>query len=154
MRLNSDPIPNFQEKTVPPDTRLAGWSALVRALAVQAPVRRPVAVSEKHVRGSRRQEGGWPVFDKRYWPGEEFGDHLGFALRHEEIDLLVLKRVFAAVPEEAVAAFVRSAPKGAPNRRAPLFVKIDLFCGIAPGNARAGSSADRRNDSDCVAIDR
>jgi hypothetical protein len=118
MRLNIDPIPSFQEKTVPPETRLAGWSALVRALAVQAPVRRPVVVSEKHVRGSRRQEGGWPVFDKRYWPGEEFGDHLSFALRHEEMDLLVLKRVFAAVPEEAVVAFVRSAPKGAPNRRA------------------------------------
>src|SRR5438270_10587742 len=118
MRLNIDPIPTFQEKTVPPDTRLAGWSALVRSLGVEAPVRSPVVVSEKHVRGSRRQEGGWPVFDKRYWPGEEFGDHLGFALRHEEMDLLVLKRVFLAVPEEAVVAFVRSAPKGAPNRRA------------------------------------
>lgn len=118
MRLNTNPIPTFQEKTVPPNTRLAGWSALVHALGVKAPVRRPVAVSESHVSGSRRLQGAWPVFDKRYWPGEEFGDHLGFALRHEEIDLLVLKRVFAAIPGESVAAFVRSAPKGGPNRRA------------------------------------
>ncbi len=39
MRLNTDPIPIFHEKTVPQKARLAGWSALVRALGVQAPVR-------------------------------------------------------------------------------------------------------------------
>jgi len=118
MRLNTDPIPIFHEKTVPQKARLAGWSALVRALGVQAPVRRPAAVSENYVGGSRRTEGAWTVFDKRYWPGEAFGDHLGFALRHEEIDLLVLKRVFGSVPQDAMVQFVRSAPTGAANRRA------------------------------------
>ena len=58
------------------------------------------------------------VFDKRYWPGESFGDHMGFALRHEDLDLLVLKRVFQAVPPDTVNTFVRSAPTGAVSRRA------------------------------------
>ena len=107
----------FQEKTVPPDSRLAGWSALVRALGIQAPVRRPCAVSEKHVRGSRKEEGDWVVFDKRYWPGEDFTSHLGFALRYEDTDLLILKRFFAAVPLDAVQEFVRKAPTGVPARR-------------------------------------
>lgn len=108
----------FQEKTVPADTRLAGWAALVRTFGVQAPVRRPSVVSGQHVKASRREEGGWNVFDKRYWPGESFGDQMGFALRHEDLDLLVLKRLFKAVPQDTVTAFVRSAPTGAPNRRA------------------------------------
>ena len=108
----------FQEKSVPKGTRLAGWAALVQALALQAPVRRPSCVSGQFVRGSRREEGGWTVFDKRYWPGDNFADHLTFALRHEDIDLLILKRAFEAVPQAEIEALVRAAPTGAEARRA------------------------------------
>ena len=118
---NDSRVRIFQEKTAPTDTRLAGWAALVQTFGVQAPVRRPSAISEQHVKASRRVERGWNVFDKRYWQGESFGDQLGFALRHEDIDLLVLKRLFEAVPQDTVTAFVRSAPTGAPNRRAWFF---------------------------------
>ena len=93
---NNDHLPTFQEKTVPADTRLAGLAALVRTFGVPAPVRRPSAVSGKHIKASRREEGGWTVYDKRYWPGETLTDHLGFALRHEDLDLLILKRIFEA----------------------------------------------------------
>ena len=117
-RNNNDRVGTFQEETVPADARLAGWAALAQKFGVKAPVRRPSAVSGQHVKASRRGEGGWNVFDKRYWPGESFGDQLGFALRHENIDLLVLKRLFEAAPQDTVVAFVRSAPTGAPNRRA------------------------------------
>lgn len=118
MRLNPAPITVFQEKTVPDGTRLAGWAALVHALAIPGPVRRPSCVSEQHVRGSHREEGAWAVFDKRYWPGDDFADHLSFALRHEDIDLLILKRIFEAVPHAEIEAIVRAAPTGIPARRA------------------------------------
>jgi hypothetical protein len=93
MRLELAPVAIFQEKTVPDATRLAGWAALTHSLSVSAPVRSPSCVSERFVSGSRRGEGEWIVFDKRYWPGDGFADHLTFALRHEPLDLLVLKRV-------------------------------------------------------------
>ena len=118
MRLALAPVAIFQEKTVPDGTRLAGWAALVQALALRAPVRRASCVSEQHVRGSRREEGAWTVFDKRYWPGDTFAHHLTFALRHEDIDLLILKRVFEAAPQAEVEAIVRAAPTGIPARRA------------------------------------
>ena len=123
---NSDQVGTltFQEKTLPADTRLAGWAALVQTFGILAPVRRPSAVSGQHVKASRREERGWNVFDKRYWPGESFGDQLGFALRHEDLDLLVLKRLFEAVPRDTVTAFVRSAPTGATNRRAWFFYEF------------------------------
>ena len=92
MQINTDPIRIFQEKTVPADSRLAGWSALVRALEVQAPVRRPCAVSNQYVRGSRKEEGDWIVFDKRYWPGEDFSAQLNFALRYEDLDSCVRRQ--------------------------------------------------------------
>jgi hypothetical protein len=116
--INNDRPRTFQEKTVPAESRLAGWASLVHSFGVRAPVRRPSAVSNQHVKASSREAGDWTIYDKRYWPGDSFGDHLGFALRHENLDLLVLKRIFDAVPQDIVAAFVRNAPTGSPNRRA------------------------------------
>jgi hypothetical protein len=113
MRLEPIPIAIFQEKTVPDGTRLAGWAALVQAFALQGPVRRPSCVSEQHIRGSHREEGAWAVFDKRYWPGDTFADHLTFALRHEDMDFLLLKQVFEAVPQAEIEAIVRALWHGA-----------------------------------------
>jgi len=118
MAINDRALPAFQEKTVPAESRLAGWAYLVRTLGVSAPVRRPSVISNSHIKGSRREEGLWNIFDKRYWPGDDFHDHLGFALRNEDLDLLVLKRVFDAIPPETVATFVRLGPTGALSRRA------------------------------------
>lgn len=116
-RPNHHHLPGIlQEKTVPAATRLAGWANLFQTFGITAPVRRPSVVSGQHLKGSRREEGGWKVFDKRYWPGETFGGQMGFALRHEDLHLLVLKRLFQSVPQDTVTAFVRSAPTGAPNR--------------------------------------
>jgi hypothetical protein len=121
MRLEFETPTSFQGESVPEGTLLAGWAALVQALGLQAPVRRPSCVSEKHIRGSQREEGYWRVFDKRYQPGDQFADHLTFALRHENIDLLILKRAFNAVPKAALENYVRSAPSGTPTRRAWFF---------------------------------
>jgi hypothetical protein len=108
----------LHDELVPERTRLAGYAALVSALNVQAPLRHFGCVSDGHVHGTTRRDGRWTVYDKRYWPGDGFGDHLSFALRHEHIDLLILKRVFSAIDPADMANFIRSAPTGAPNRRA------------------------------------
>lgn len=124
MHLDLVHTPNFQESAVPEDTRLAGWAALVQALSIAAPVRRPGCVSNKHIKGSQREEDIWRVFDKRYWPGGSFADHLAFAFRHEDLDLLILKRVFDAVPTDAVEALVRATPTGVPARRIWFFYEM------------------------------
>ena len=121
MRLDLTTPAGFQDKLVPTGAQLVGWAALVQALGLQAPVRQPSCVSDKHVSGSHREEGGFRVFDKRYQPGEQFTDHLTFALRHEAVDLLILKRVFEAVPNAVLEAFIRSTPTGAQTRRAWFF---------------------------------
>ncbi len=121
MRLEFEAPLNFQGESVPAGTQLAGWAALVQALGLQAPVRRPSCVSEKHIRDSQREAGCWRVFDKRYQPGEQFTDHLTFALRHENIDLLILRCAFDAIPKDVLETFVRSAPSGTQTRRAWFF---------------------------------
>jgi Fic/DOC family len=118
MKLDLAPPVFFQEKSLPPATRLAGWSALVQALGISAPVRHPICVSDQYVSGSRREGGGWAVLDKRYWPGENFAEHLLFALRHEHLDLLILKRVFDAVPPVELETLVRAEATSVQVRRA------------------------------------
>lgn len=124
MRLVLAHSPYFQDSAVPDETRLAGWAALVREFSIRTPVRQPSCVSEKHIKGSQREERNWRVFDKRYWPGNSLADHLTFAFRHETLDLLILKRIFDAVPGDAVAELVRAAPTGVPARRIWYFYEL------------------------------
>ena len=114
----------FQDVPLPEATSLAGWAALVHHLDVAAPVRKLSCISEKHVRGNKRREGSWEVFDKRYHPDDTLDGHLSFAFRHEEMDLLVLKRVFNAVPDEAILEIVRATPTGAVSRRVWFFFEM------------------------------
>lgn len=109
--------PTFAGELVPDGARLAGYTALVSALEVQAPVRSLSCVSEGHMRGSSREERNWRVYDKRYWPGDTLGGHLTFALKHEPLDLLVLKRILEKAEPKEIQTFVLSAPTGAANRR-------------------------------------
>src|SRR5262249_3847145 len=51
-------------------------------------------------------------------PGETFADHLGFALRHEDLDLLIFRRLCDAAPADAFAGMIRGAPTGNAARRA------------------------------------
>ena len=121
MHLENRTPSSFQGESVPDGVQLVGWAALVQALGLQVPVRQPGCVSEKHIGGSRREEGSWRVFDKRYQPGNQFTDHLAFALRHENIDLLILKRAFNAVSKTVLEEYIRSAPTGTQTRRAWFF---------------------------------
>jgi hypothetical protein len=75
------------------------------------------------VRGNKRAEGSWEVYDKRYLPEDTLEGHLNFALRHEHMDLLILKRAFDAVPQEEIDAIVRATPTGAFSRRLWFFYK-------------------------------
>lgn len=113
--------PTFRNRPLPREARLAGWAALVHRLGIRAPVAVPSAVAATHIGGSRRSADGWTLFDKRYWPGDALTDHLTFALRHEAIDLLVLKRVLDVLPAAELVRFVAEAPTGIVARRAWFF---------------------------------
>jgi hypothetical protein len=121
MKLGIGDARYFQDELVPAGTRLAGWAALVHALGLKAPVRHLSCISEKFVRGTRRQEGRWEIYDKRFALGDTLADHLSFALRHENIDLLILKKLFDAVDPGELAAFVSATPTGAITRRTWFF---------------------------------
>ena len=142
MRLESSRIQTFGESVIPTNTRLAGWAALVQGLSLKASVRYPSCVSTQHVKGSRRHTEPWNMFDKRYWPGDDVEDHLGFALKHETMDLLILKRVFKAVGENLVAGLVRIAPTGVTARRLWFFYEMLSGRNLDLPDASSGNAVD------------
>lgn len=127
MNVNEAPPLLLQGRLVPPGTRPVGLAALVHTLNVPAPLRRPSCVSDGHVRGSIRHQDGWTVYDKRYWPGPALADHLLYTIRHEDVDLPVLARIFKAAPEDDIRQLVLDAPTSAPGRR--LWYLYELLTG-------------------------
>lgn len=110
--------PQFlQDEPLPEEASLAGWAALVSHFGIRAPLRKPACISDKHVRGNRRFETPWDIYDKRYLPEATLEGHLSFAFRHEAMDLLILKRVFDAAPQEDIEAIVKATPTGTLSRR-------------------------------------
>lgn len=111
----------FQGQVVPPGSRLIGMSALVDKYAVPAPLAKPSCVSDGFIRGGRREQDGWTVFETRFAHDGSDMAHLAFAMRHEDIDLLALKRLFTTAPREELEAgitgLVRREPTGSVSRR-------------------------------------
>lgn len=114
----------FQNEQIPEGTRLAGWAALAKHYDIHAPMRHLSCVSNKHVGGNKKIEGKWGIFDKRYEPDDSIAGHFNFAFRHEVIDLLVMKRIFDAVPKDEICNLVRSTPTGSVARRVWFFFEF------------------------------
>lgn len=114
----------FQEQHIPKDCRLIGRAALVEQLDIEAPVRTPSCVSQHHVKGSVRREDEWRIYDKRYLSDESLTGHLTFALKHEAIDLLALKRIFEAFPQDQLISHINGTPTGPASRRAWFFYEF------------------------------
>lgn len=123
---DSDQEKFFQERHIPANTKLVGFAALVHLLDIEsrAPVRMPSCVSDRYVKGGIREQDGWRLYDKRYQPDNTVEGHLGFGLRHEVLDLLVLKRIFDALPEERLTKYVHEDQGHALSRRAWFFYEF------------------------------
>ncbi len=100
-------------------TRPAGYAALIRMFGIAAPPNwheSMVAEGGMHgvlVAGDVVRE----TYTSRYWPGDELGDHLEFALKYDGVNLAVLALVFAAAGAPRITACIKSKPTGKYSRR-------------------------------------
>ena len=93
----------------------AGYAALIGAYDLRVSLPRNLsAIGDRHRFMAR---DGWRVWSPRHAPDASLEGHLTFALKHEGLDLAVLKRLFAATGPDAVADLVRARPTGAYARR-------------------------------------
>jgi len=102
----------FQGELIPDDVLLAGYSYLVHKYDVKTYVIMPSCISKKHIRGNIIHKNGWSIYDKRYWPGDTDIEHLVFALKHENFDLLSLKRLLEILQISDMESYIKSRPTG------------------------------------------
>lgn len=52
------------------------------------------------------------IYPKAYWPGEEMGAHLEFAIKYDGVNLGILSALFEVIEADEITAWIRSKPTG------------------------------------------
>ncbi|MEN8129531.1 MAG: Fic family protein [Pseudomonadota bacterium] len=94
---------------------LAGYAALIARHGLSVPA--PDYLCAVGIKYKTFDKGRWHIFTPRHKPDDSLHGHLTFALKHEGIDLAVLKALFEQIEPQAIADIVRSEPTGAYSRR-------------------------------------
>src|SRR5271167_2414337 len=111
----SGPVTVFHERALPERATPAGYSALIDAYGLRAPLPRTLSATGEHHR--IRNEAGWRILTPRHAPSADLEGHLTFALKYEGLDLAILNRLFRAVGAAPIEELVRAKRTGSYARR-------------------------------------
>jgi hypothetical protein len=117
----------FRHQPLPEKSRLAGFAYIREIFQLQVPIRRAFCVSDHHIKGTLVEQGVFTVYDKRYWPGDSPIDHLEFALKFEDLDMLCLKEAISKVSIEDLTQWIKKTPTGKIHRK--LWYYYEQFTG-------------------------
>ncbi len=114
-RFSEDAVDIFRERRLPESAALAGYSALIEAFDLAVPL--PLRLSAIGSRHRVVETNGWRLLTPRHAPEPSLDGHLTFALKHEGVDLGVLKGLFEVVAPSQLESIVRATPTGGYARR-------------------------------------
>lgn len=96
-------------------TLLVGYAALIATYDLQCPIPEKLsAISSQHKRYETTQ---WCIYTPRYKAENNLRAHLTFALKHEGVDLGVLKALFQKADKKDIEAWLKSEPTSVYSRR-------------------------------------
>jgi len=101
----------FQDKLLPTSCSLIGYSWLLHNFDINVHLRELCCISKKRLAAQKTQKSGWAVFDAQLSVSETPYANLEFALKHETIDLLILKEILRAFPKENLLENIQLNPK-------------------------------------------
>ena len=82
-------------------------------------------VSSSGTHRSKVQDGAThDIYPTRYWPGEQVGNYLEFALKYDGVNLGLLAQIFEHVSQEELTAYIKSKPTGKYARRIWFFYEF------------------------------
>jgi len=111
----SGPATVLHERRLPEAATPAGYAALIDAYHLSVPL--PATLSAIGTRHRLIERQGWRILGPRYAPAATLEGHLTFAMKHEGLDLAVLKRLFLTIGAAEIEALVRAEPTGRYARR-------------------------------------
>jgi Fic family protein len=115
----SPPVSIFHESLLPAPASPAGYAALIGAHGLKVPL--PRVLTSVSPQNKSAASADWRVLPARYAPEASLEGHLTFALKHEGVNLLLLKKLFEAIGPRPIENMVRNAPTGIYARRVWFF---------------------------------
>lgn len=111
----SHKITVFHNRLAPEPGLIVGYGALIIKYCLKVPIPDTLSIiSDKHKRYSTEE---WEVFTPRHAPNDSLVGNLTFALKHEGVDLGVLKGVFSSVAVDDIEYIVKDEHTGYYGRR-------------------------------------
>lgn len=107
----------FYGRVIPSDCNLVGHSWLINQLHLQVPVRTWSCVSKKRLSHHVEQRDGWTIYDSTLSKLDNISNHLEFALKHQSMDLVLIKRVLQSWGKEETENYVLTNKKGLYQRK-------------------------------------
>ncbi len=107
----------FQNKFLPDNSNLIGFSWLIKYLGLTIPLKNPSSISNKRLTSQRINKGDWILFDAQFKIEESAYSHLEFAIKHENLDLLVLKYILKSFSKEELIKNIQTNPKRTINKK-------------------------------------
>ena len=111
----SQKITVFHGRTTPEEGILAGYGAIIDAYNLRVSIPNQLALISFKKRKYITEN--WKVFTSRHQPEDTLYKQLIFALKYEGVNLLVLKKLFKAVPQQEIEAIIQSELLGQYSRR-------------------------------------
>lgn len=134
-------VEGFRDEWLPESATPAGYAALIDAYGLRAALPRSrSAISAKH--GRHYQANGWTIWPTRRAPESGLYGHLEFALKHEGVDLLVLKKLFDHLGDGPIEDMVRNHSAGIYARRLWFFYEWLTGRRLDLGDATSGAYVD------------
>jgi len=101
----------FQNSILPDGAELIGFSWLLNHFKLNVPLRDLSCISTKRLSSQKLQSANWTLFDTKLKIDNRAFSHLEFALKHEVLDLLVLKYILKSFQEEDLTQEIKENPK-------------------------------------------
>lgn len=102
---------------MPNNTELIGFSWLIKYFNLSVTLREPSAISHTRLASQRIRKGEWTIFDAQLKIEEKLYSHLEFSLKHETLDLLILKSILENFPLDELIKNIQNNPKRILNKK-------------------------------------
>lgn len=107
----------FQNKILPNGSKLIGYSWLINHFNLDLPLRQLSCISEKRLATQTVNTDEWLIFDAQLMVENSVYKHLEFAIKHEPIDLLIIKKIFEELSTEEIVKNITINPKRILNKK-------------------------------------
>ena len=132
----------YHGEILPKSTQAVGYTWLIEHFKLDLPLRELCCISKIRLNTQKEQKGKWSIFDAQIKFEDTITGHLEFSIKHEKIDLLILKSILNVSPVEEIIEHVKKNPKAILKKKIWFLYEFLLQKEIAIDDLPAGKYDD------------